>query len=110
MLWLRASRLFESVVDYSSPIQAKYVLEGNVRSIYGDYREQGQAQAVIELQVFLTPEAASEAGVMLQRDYSQRVNIPDNSSAALVAGWNQCLSDILTELERDLGSIVPRGL
>lgn len=102
MAWLEASRAFQSVLDYSSPMLARYVLDGNVRSIYGDYREEGRAQAVIEFQAFVTQEAAWEEGMLLQRDYSRRISVPDDSPEALVAGWNQCLSAIFTDMERDL--------
>ena len=109
MAWLQASGLFESVVDSSSPLQAEYVLEGNVRSMYGDYR--GTApQAVLELQVFLMPEAASEERVVLQRSYSKRTDISENSAEALVAGWNQCLTELLTELEENLKAVLVQAI
>ena len=110
VIWLQASGLFESVIDSSSPLQAKYVLEGNVRSMYGDYRQADQARAVLDLQVFLTPEAASEDGVLLQRSYTKSLNISENSSEALVAGWNQCLTEILTELEADLNRVLAQAI
>ncbi len=110
VIWLQASGLFESVIDSSSPLQAKYVLEGNVRSIYGDYREQDQSRAVLDVQVFVTPEAASEDGLFLQRSYSKSVDISENSSEALVAGWSQGLAEILTELEADLDRVLAQTI
>lgn len=104
--WMRASGLFKAVVDSSSPIEAKYVLEGNVRSIYGDYRQPESAAAVLEIQIFMTNEAAAEENLLFQKNYSKRIPIPDNSSEALVAGWNQCLQEMLIELESDLARIV----
>ena len=108
--WLQASGLFDAVLGSSSTLQASYVLEGNVRSMYGDYRQPDRAQAVLELQVFLAPEAASEERIVLQRSYSKRVDVSGSTSEALMAGWNQCLTEVLTDLEEDLNRVLAEAI
>jgi hypothetical protein len=41
---------------------------------------------------------------LLQRDYSQRVPLPEPTATALVAGWDQALTQLISQAESDLVS------
>lgn len=100
--WFEASGLFQTVVDSASPIESTHALEGAVQAIYGEYRPGAPPRAVLETQFFLIATTGQEVDILLQQSFSRKVEIPDDTAAALVRGWNDALGEILTELEREL--------
>ena len=97
--WFEASGLFETVVDSVSPIESTYVLEGAVQAIYGEYLPSAPPRAALKLQFFLLANKEEGVEVRLQKNFSKKVDLPDDTAPALVRGWNQALGEILTELE-----------
>lgn len=107
--WLRASALFEYVPETGSHIEATHILESNVVSLYGDFRE--KPEAVIEMQFFVIREEAGRTGIVFKKDYSRNVPMSKASAEALVAGWNRGLEEILAALEEDLkNGVIITGL
>jgi len=98
--WLDASGLFAHVVDPSSQLDARLVLEGTVTKLYGDFTGD-EPQAVLGLQVFLVDRDAPDE-VIFHADYEERGPAADGTPDDLVAGWNSALATILERLERDL--------
>lgn len=100
--WLAASGLFGHVVDSASRLEARYVLEGMVVVLYGDYREKEAPRAVLGVQFLLLDDAPSAPEVVFQREYSAKQPLKGTSADALVEGWAQALRSVLEALERDL--------
>lgn len=98
--WLRASGLFEHVLDTGSHLEASHILESNATSLHGDFRR--TPQAVIEMQFFIIEDDSGITDVVFKKDYRQTVAIPAASAEALVAGWNEGLGKILAAFEQDL--------
>lgn len=108
-IWLRDSGLFRAVIDSASPMEAKYVLEGSLTEISGDYRKSGEPKAVIRVQVFLTSSKSAEQKLLFQRDYAKRVTIDEAAPKALIRGMNSGLAEILQQLEFDLSEAIRKG-
>jgi cholesterol transport system auxiliary component len=100
--WLRASGLFSAVVDAGSLTPRNYALEGSIAELYGDYRIPEMPAAVMELRFALEDVQRNEPRILFQKDYSLSRPIATGTPAALAAGWNQELGEILTALETDL--------
>lgn len=98
---LANSGLFSNVVGPDSLLKPDKVLQVQVTELYGDFRDARQPTAVLALRVVF---ANYGGDVLLQKEYSRHLTIPKNTAAALVAGWNQALGEIMGELATDLTS------
>lgn len=99
---LAAAEVFKYVVGPSNSLQPNYVLEGSVNALYGDFRNVGEAAAVLEIEFFLHNEDAANSGIVMQKRYTKAVPLGGRSPDALVKGWSQALEAILTMLVNDL--------
>ncbi|HEY2585632.1 MAG TPA: ABC-type transport auxiliary lipoprotein family protein [Tepidisphaeraceae bacterium] len=100
--WLSAASPFNVVVDASSAVGGRYVLEGTVTDLYGDYTDPAAAKAVIAVHVFLLDEGGEDARIMFQKDYRSAVPIEPGNVNSLVSGWDRALRDILSQMTADL--------
>lgn len=103
--WLTESRLYPLVVGAGSVIPETHTLEGNIVSMYGDYRKPESPVAVLELQFLLVRVSTDPPSAMAQKTYKQAVAIPKAEPEALVKGWSEGLSRILQALEADLARV-----
>ena len=104
--WLAASGLFSNVIDTGSRAEGRFVLEGNVLALYGDYTDKDNPQAVIEIHFLLINTTISAGSIVFDETYESVVPLESSRSEALVQGWNTCLKQILEALEKDLQEIV----
>jgi len=103
--YLRGSGLFSDVVDPGSAVRADYMLEVHVSELYGDLRETGQAASVLSMRlILLNGGTNTPPKVVFAKNYSRRTPIDQNSAAAVVAGWNRSLGDIMAEAVTDLSA------
>lgn len=102
--WLNKSGLFEDVLSPVSQASGRYVIEGNIVELYGDYRNQAAASAVLRIQLFLleTSQDGSEPTILLGKTYLSEQPIGAASPEALMNGWNLALEEILGEFLGDL--------
>ena len=104
--WLAQSGVFKTVLEPGSVIEATHVLEGNVLALYGDFRGPGLPQAVMQVRVFLVANTGSEPEIIFTRDYRASHQAETQTADALVAAMDQCLAQVLSELEKDLGEVI----
>jgi len=104
--WLDKSGVFAGVVDTSSGVKAGYVLEGNVVCLYGDYRDKESPEAVLEIEFTLVSAKAIANPIVFHRTYAAARAVEPANAAALVKGFNGCLSEILDSFEADLRKVV----
>jgi len=102
---LAVSPAFKYVIGPSSQLQPNYVLEGSVNALYGDFRNLDKPAAVLEIEFFLHNEDSANPGIVLQKRYTKTVSLSGRSPDALVKGWSQALSAVLSELNSDLEKI-----
>jgi len=101
--WLTESGLFQYVTDVPGQILTRYILEGVVTEIYGDFRQADHPAAVLEIQLFLINRSGPNSKIVFQHKYKQTIPLQDASPEALVQGWNRALILILNEFEMYLG-------
>jgi cholesterol transport system auxiliary component len=100
--WLKESGVFENVTDDTSIVEARYLLEGKVSALYGDYSETDEPKAVVEILFSVMNNKTKKDSMAFQKTYRVSEGIDSRRPADLVRGYNQCLKKILTELEQDL--------
>ena len=101
--WMRQSDLFQDVVERGSAVKPNAMVEITAVELYGDFRPEQKAAAVLTLRFVLLDSAEGIPGpVFFEHEYSRRVPLNERNANALMAGWNEALNQILTELNRDL--------
>ena len=98
------SAIFEFVVSPSNQLPSTYRLQGTVNALYGDFRNNNAASAVIEIEFFLTRQASNPNEIAVAKRYSKSVPLTARSPEALVKGWDEALGAVLTSFIADLKS------
>ena len=105
--YLANSGMFASVVQPGGLQTADQVLQANVTELYGDFRQPGRPAAVMSLRMVL---AGAGGNVILQKDYSCSVPLKVNTAAAVVAGYDQALGEIMEQVAADVAAMrTPAG-
>lgn len=102
---LARSHIFQHVIGSSSQLQPTHVLESGVSALYGDFRDINAPKAVLEMEFFLSREASGRSEIVLEKRYSQSVQLRARSPEALVKGWNEALDAILASFTADLKAV-----
>ncbi len=104
--YLRNSGAFQNVLDQGSPLVADTVLQTHVTELYGDFRQPNQPAAVLSLRLLLLRARTTQPPeLLLEKAYSRRVTLREKTAAAVVAGWDQALSEIMAAAAPDLRAI-----
>ena len=104
-LGLADAQAAQYVVGTSSQLEPTHVLEGTVDAFYGDFRETSAPKAVLEMEFFLSKESPTKAEILMRKRYAKAIPVNGRSAEALVKGWDQALSEIITALAADLKAI-----
>jgi cholesterol transport system auxiliary component len=103
--WLDRSGPFKSVSQPGGAVPARFVLEAAVTELYGDFRPGRTAAAVMTVQFALVDLGAPPSStVVLERFIGRRIDLAESSPSALVRGYGQALSEILTELSAQIAA------
>jgi len=100
--WLQQSGVFKTVVDSSSSLPEDLAVEGNIESLYGDFRD--KPTAVLSVQAILIAFEDSEFRVVFQKVYTVSIPLQAKSPEALIHGYDEGLAKLLSELEADFAS------
>jgi ABC-type uncharacterized transport system auxiliary subunit len=103
--WLKNARLFASVVEPGVPVDAPYVLDGSIVSLYGDLRDPKKPAAELAVQFYLVKQRSAGPELVYDRVLRSRVDAASGEPRALAAGYNKALAQVLGELERDLAAL-----
>ena len=103
--WITVRRIFATTLPPSSSLDAPYSIEGQVTALYGDLRNKAEIEAVFSIQIFVTETANPERRIVLQRNYSHRVRVPDRSAEAITKGLSEALRQSFSALETDLRAL-----
>ena len=98
---LSQSGLFKFVVSSVNALAPTHTLETVVNTLYGDFRDLGAPQAVMEIEFFLSQEE-SPSGIVFHKSYHSAIPLEGRNPEALVQGWNQALEAISRSLVSDL--------
>jgi len=109
--WLDQAQVFEDVLNPISQVFPGYFIEGNIVELYGDYRNQSSAKAVMKIQFYLlkTSDDADQPNIVFGKTYESQKPIGSATPPNLMNGWNLALEDILGEFLKDLSYYLPRA-
>ena len=100
--WLRDSGSFSAVLEAGSALKPDTLVEISVSQLFGDFRQPAHPAAVLTIRfVFFDAPNGVPGKVVLQQAYSRSVPLVAPTAAALMAGWNRALVEILTEVSSD---------
>ena len=101
--WLSASELSRRVLEPGSYVEPTHIIEGNIVTLYGDYRDKASPEAVMEIRVFLLKaEAGIDPNIIFGNTYKSSIKLESKGPEGLIAGFDECLENILTSMESDL--------
>ncbi len=103
--WLGDSALFRPVSTTATQLGADYFLEGTVETLYGDYRSPEAPRSVLEIQFLLITAPQGQVKLVFERSYQASLPVAPDSPEALVTGWDQALTQILSRFEQDLSGL-----
>ena len=98
--WLSESGLFELVLEPGSYIEASHVLEGNIITLYGDFRDKTSPKATMKIRFFLIK--LPDKSVVFAKTYETTSESNERTAESLVEAFDNCLTNILSDLEEDL--------
>jgi cholesterol transport system auxiliary component len=105
--WLAGSGLFAQVVGTGSGVEATHRIEANITALYGDFRDKAAPMAVVEMRFFLLrTESGIDPEIVFAKPYRAACDVKTATPEGLIAGFDDCLRTILTELEKDLADAV----
>ena len=104
--WLRSSNIFEHVLSNPSRIEPTHILEGSVSALYGDFRDDLNPQAVVEIHIVLIRDDREQPSLLLKQTYRERVLLSEPTPVGLVEGFNRGFKRILKNLEADLLAVL----
>jgi len=109
--YLAKTGLFGHVVSPGSHLDPTHALEGNLRAIYGDFRDGSAPVAVLKIEFSLIDVRATAPRAVLHEVYE--IETPINAvageptSSALVAAWDAALEQALRNFTGKLAAVMP---
>ena len=100
--WLADSGIFKDVINRDLEVETDYLLDANIRNIYVDLSNPGEAKSILEIQFFLTEESPTDTKLIFNKTYREEIRADDKSSEDFVKSWNGALEMILTKFESDI--------
>lgn len=104
--WLDQSGPFSTVAQPGSTQPATAVLEATVTELYGDFRRNRPAAAVIAVQFTLIDQVSARPKVLYERTIGRRITLRRRSPDALAQGYGIGLAEILSQLTTELSTAV----
>ena len=102
--WLSESGVFAEVLLPVSSVKPTHILEGHIKQIVADVRDKGNPQAVLELSFFLLEQDRHDRKIVFHKTYLVTHPLEGKTASACIVAMNQCLSQILGDLEKNLAS------
>ena len=69
--WLSESEIFQAVVEAGSSVEYRYILEGEILELYGDYTNPQQPKAVINADFVLVDDLEGAGKIVFKKQYRQ---------------------------------------
>ena len=93
---------FAAVVQRGSSLKPNTLAEISVTRLYGDFRQPKRPVAVLTMRfLFFDTPNALPGKVLLEREYARSIALKSATPAALMDGWNQALTQVLTQVISD---------
>ena len=98
--WLSDSGLFKWVLEPGSYADSTHMLQGNIIALYGDFREDSSPKATMKMRFFLVKVPGKS--IVFAKTYEVVSRFGDSKAESLIEAYDVCLTNILSDLERDL--------
>jgi uncharacterized lipoprotein YmbA len=99
---LRGAGVARSVVEAGSAVPADWLVDVHALDLAGDFTRPDAPAGVVVLQFRVRPPAGGGAPI-LDRVYQSRRPLPRRTASAVVAAWNDGVSEIMFSFAQDLG-------
>jgi uncharacterized lipoprotein YmbA len=100
---LLAGHAFAGVLGPDSDRKSDCAMEVSVNQLYGDFRQPVQPGAVLQMRLMLYSTQPADYGrVLWQREFAKRLPLAQRTPAALVAGWNAGMQEVMAEVNTEL--------
>ena len=107
--WFRGKGDFSAVVEAGSALKSDTLVEISVSQLFGDFRQPEHPAAILTIRfVFFDAVNGIPGKVIFEQEYSQNVPLKAPTAAALMAGWNHGLAEILSEVSSDFDRKIGR--
>jgi len=103
--WIGRSGLCAAVVDSASRLNHRYILEGIVSEMCGDYSDPKSAKASITVSFFLIDDEPIDSRVVFNKTYKATAPIASANAEAMAAALNGAYRTVLTDLTEDLSRV-----
>jgi len=100
--WFDSTGLFMRVTSSPGHFKEKFILEGAVTAMYGDYSDKKRPLAVLNIQFFLIEDTGLSYKMILRKNYTKKIILDTHKTSSLVTGWNQLMTDMLSDFQSDL--------
>jgi hypothetical protein len=100
--WFADSKLFENVTI----VDRKDMSHRMVVTVMKAYGDQPSMHAVLKIKVTLFDEQVAGMKVLFSNDYEQVVEVAESDADRLVRAFNVALTEILTQCEQDVVSVL----
>jgi len=101
-LWLEKSGLYGAVSQPNMRAPSKQILQVSITKLFGDFRDNQQPAAVMEMQFVLVESQGLRPEVIMKKTLASRVNIDAKDPTLLAQGYGTALNDILKQLAKEL--------
>jgi uncharacterized lipoprotein YmbA len=105
-VWLDQCGLFTTVAQPGGGQPASYVLEVTVIELYGDFRKNRRAAAVLTVQFALVDRTGPRPQLVYEHTIARRVDLPKATPDALASGYGVALGEILSQLAPQLRALI----
>ncbi|KPA13651.1 hypothetical protein MHK_006125 [Candidatus Magnetomorum sp. HK-1] len=106
--WFGLTGMFARVTCSSGHYKEKYILEGAVTALHGDYSDRKNPRAVLDIQFFLIEDNGLSYSLILQKNYSKALVIDKHKTHSLVKGWSSALTEILSDFQAEISKKIKK--
>jgi uncharacterized lipoprotein YmbA len=108
--FLANSGVFQAVATPDSALPVNTVVEVFVRQLYGDLRNSSHPAAVLDMSfIFFDAPQGIPGRVLFRKDFARRIPLTSRTATGVIAGWNQALREIASEVDSDLEKLPDTG-
>lgn len=103
--WLAETKLFAAVVGSTGEADHRYVLDGSVSELYGDYTDANAPKATMKARFFLLDDSQAQTRIVFQKTYRKTAPLNEANPEALATGLGAAYREILTDLTADISKV-----
>lgn len=100
--WLLKSGMVEQTAGRTRFLEAEYILEGYIHSLYGDFTDKQNPRAILGIDFYLIDN--NSMGIKFSTKLMREQKLKQPTAEQLVKGWNIALTEILVRFNQELSN------